>query len=950
MTLTGAASGNYTVSQPALTANITAKGLTVTGAVASNKVYDGALTATITGGSLVGVVGADVVALATATSGTFATATVANGKTVTSGMTITGAASGNYTVAQPVLTANITAKELTVTGAAASNKVYDGALTATITGGSLVGKVGADVVTLATATSGTFASADVANGIVVTPAMTLTGAASGNYILEQPSLSADITPKPLTVTGATAVNKTFDGELTAGISGGTLVGVLGPDDVNLATFTSGTFADKNVASNITVTSAMTLTGANADNYSIVQPTLSANILAKELTVTDAVVAAKIYDGNKDATITGATLSGIVPGYNVALETATAGIFASANIGAGIAVTPAMTITGGQAANYALTQPVLTGDITAKELTVSGAVADNKVYDGNTDAVISGAALVGVVENEDVQLDALVGAFADKNVADALVVDPGLTLKGADIANYILAQPIGLTANITAKELTVTGAVAQNKVYDGNTDAVVSDAVLVGVEGADDVELDALVGAFASKTVADAVAVAPALTLKGAGIANYTLTQPVGLAANITARELTVAGAVAQNKTYDGSTDAVIGDASLVGLVDGDDVQLDALVGVFADKNAADAVAVAPALTLKGADIANYTLAQPAGLTANITAKGLTVTGALAQNKVYDGSTDAVVSDAVLVGVVGEEDVTLDALTAAFADKNAGDAVAVVPAFTLKGAAVANYTLAQPAGLTANITAKELTVTGAVAQNKVYDGNAGAVIAEALLDGKVGDDDVALDALTGTFADVNAADAVAVAPALTLKGAAKANYTLAQPTGLSANITKAALTVTAQDATRREGIANEAFVVEYSGFVNSQDKSVLDTQPVAASVADASSAPGDYAITVSGGVDNNYSFTYVGATLTVTSTVGIAQNSIVKINVYPNPFVNELFIEAENLPANAVANLYDLNGRKLMNIKLDGQAISLAHLTSGVYLLQVEGKSFRVVKQ
>ncbi len=268
--------------------------------------------------------------------------------------------------------------------------------------------------------------------------------------------------------------------------------------------------------------------------------------------------------------------------------------------------------------------------------------------------------------------------------------------------------------------------------------------------------------------------------------------------------------------------------------------------------------------------------------------------------------------------------------------------------TITGGQAGNYLLAQPAGLTANITAKELTVAGAVAQNKVYNGNASAVIAEALLDGKVGDDDVALDALTGTFADVNAADAVA--PALTLKGAAKANYTLTQPMGLSANITKAALTVTAQDATRREGIANEAFVVEYSGFVNPEDKSVLHTQPVAASVSDASSAPGNYAITVSGGADNNYSFTYVGATLTVTSTVGIAQNSLVKINVYPNPFVNELFIEAENLPANAKANLYDLNGRKLMNIKLDGQAISLGHLTSGVYLLQVEGKSFRIVKQ
>jgi len=97
------------------------------------------------------------------------------------------------------------------------------------------------------------------------------------------------------------------------------------------------------------------------------------------------------------------------------------------------------------------------------------------------------------------------------------------------------------------------------------------------------------------------------------------------------------------------------------------------------------------------------------------------------------------------------------------------------------------------------------------------------------------------------------------------------------------------------------------------------------------------------------VDNNYSFTYVGATLTVTSTVGIAQNNM-KVKVYPNPFVSELFIDAENLPANAVANLYDLNGRKLMNIRLDGQSVNLSHLKSGVYILQVESKSLRIVKQ
>lgn len=611
-----------------------------------------------------------------------------------------------------------------------------------------------------------------------------------------------------------------------------------------------------------------------------------------------------------------------------------------------------TITASQAGNAsysAATSVPQTLTVAKKVLTVTGAVGDNKVYDGNANALVKSAALVGIVGEDDVQLDVLGGTFVDVNVAEGIGITPALTLKGTAVGNYTLTQPEGLIANITPKELTVTGAMGVNKVYDGNTDAVLKDAVLVGVVGEDDVQLDALVGSFESKSVANAVAVTSALTLKGNAIANYTLTQPTGLTANITAKELSLSNVVVQDKEYDGTTDAVIVDASFVGLVANDDVQIDETIGTFADKNVGTGIAVTPALTLKGLDVENYSFSQPVELTANIIAKELTVENAIALDKVYDGNADAVLVEASLMGVVGEEDVQFDALTASFDDANVGAGIDVTTTITLKGADLANYTLAQPIGLAAEITPKELTVTSAVGVNKVYDGNTTAAIDEAILVGKVGNDDVALDALAGTFADKNVGNGIAVTPALTLKGAAKANYTLAQPAELTADITKAALTVTAQDASRKEGIANAAFSIEYSGFVNSEDKSVLDTQPVASSVADASSAPGDYDITVSGGVDNNYNFTYVGATLTVTSTVGIPQSDL-KVKVYPNPFVSELYINSENLPANAVAKLYDMNGRNLMNFTLDGQAINLAHLRSGVYLLKIEGNSYRIVKQ
>ena len=238
------------------------------------------------------------------------------------------------------------------------------------------------------------------------------------------------------------------------------------------------------------------------------------------------------------------------------------------------------------------------------------MAEDKVYDANTDATITNAALVGVVNSDDVELDALVGSFAQSDVGTDIAVTAALTLKGALTNNYSLTQPIGLTADITAKALTVTNAMAEDKVYDANTDATITNAALVGVVNSDDVELDALVGSFAQSDVGTDIAVTAALTLKGALTNNYSLTQPIGLTADITAKALTVTNAMAEDKVYDANTDATITNAALVGVINSDDVELDALVGAFDTAAVGTDKPVTAALTLKGALTNNYSLTQP----------------------------------------------------------------------------------------------------------------------------------------------------------------------------------------------------------------------------------------------------------------------------------------------------------------------------------------------------
>src|SRR5262249_30767311 len=107
----------------------------------------------------------------------------------------------------------ITQAPLYVIGVAANNKVYNGATGATLNitnvglGGLVTGE--STLVTLNTTTSGTFAQADVANGVAVsTSGFSISGPGASNYALQPVTgLHANITPAPLIILGVTANDK-----------------------------------------------------------------------------------------------------------------------------------------------------------------------------------------------------------------------------------------------------------------------------------------------------------------------------------------------------------------------------------------------------------------------------------------------------------------------------------------------------------------------------------------------------------------------------------------------------------------------------------------------------------------------------------------------------------------------------------------------------------------------
>ena len=566
--------GNYSVTTNNGVLTVGPVELTVTGITAANKVYDGTTAAAVTGMPVAtGVIGGDVVSVNGTATGGFADKNVGTGKGVAvSGLALAGTDAGNYTLIPPTLTANITPAGLTITGLAANNKVYDASTAATLTGTPVpAGVIGTDAASLGGTPVGVFGDKTVGNNKPVTVSgLSLGGTDAGNYTLSVPSLSANITPAGLTISGLAASNKVYDGTTAAMLTGPpALSGVIGSDAVSVSGTAVGAFASKTVGTSKSIAvSGLALAATDAGNYTLTQPTLTANIMPKGLTVTGLTGNSKVYDGTTAATLTGTpALNGVVVGDSVSLSGTATGAFASKSVGTSKSIAVSgLALAGTDAGNYTLTQPALTADITPKGLTVIGLSAYSKVYDGTTAATLTGTpAVSGVIAGDVVSVSGTAaGVFNNKNAGTGKTVTvSGFSLTGADAGSYALGVTT-LTANITPASLTVTGITAANKVYDGTTTATLNTASAApnGVLPADAGNVTLLTtgatGSFADKSVgAGKLVTISGLTLSGSAAGNYALTQPT-TTADIIVGPFTVTNPTLVGQAFSVSVPTVLG--------------------------------------------------------------------------------------------------------------------------------------------------------------------------------------------------------------------------------------------------------------------------------------------------------------------------------------------------------------------------------------------------------
>lgn len=259
--------------------------------------------------------------------------------------------------------------------------------------------------------------------------------------------------------------------------------------------------------------------------------------------------------------------------------------------------------------------------------------------------------------------------------------------------------------------------------------------------------------------------------------NYTIVCTDG-ELTITKRPLNVSldsGSI--TKEYDGNT-GVISDTSSVLTSDalvGDDVVLTAESFVYSDKNAgADKEVTAINITMTGDDSTNYELKNTTATDrhAEITPRNLVVKEITAEDKVYNGTTTAVIEEKTVENILENEVDHIDVdVTGSFAQKDvsgtkgAEAAIEVNLSYTITSTddlkyPASNYQIDRVNSQSktfAKIFPKAVTVSGIAAVDKIYDGTKNAALdsSEAAVSEIVGEETLNVIA-AGSFVhkDVN----------------------------------------------------------------------------------------------------------------------------------------------------------------------------------------------------
>jgi hypothetical protein len=801
----GGLSGNYNdISTSGSSVTVTAKAATVNG-TATSTTYNG-LTQAQTAASSSGFITGDNITITGESSGKSA-------GTYTSALSVSGTDVGNYNVT--INNANLIIAKANLTVAmSAQTKTYDGTDIASLASGAItatgVTVNGVAETASVNQTAGTYNSKDVVGANTVTAALAssnftaASGVDLGNYNLPTTVTgTGSITAKRVSYSGLTVSNKTYDQTTSASLSGTAALGtvaagssvstdgkVIATDTVSLSGTAMGTYASKNVAAtNNTVTfSGLSLAGADASNYTLVQQTSlngTGTIVAKTLTPT-VTANDKTYDGSSTATVSTMGSTDVYSGDTVSFSNTGASFTdrhvakdGSGNVIGKTVTVGGLAIAGGDASNYVLasTSATTTAKITPKALTLA-AGNDSKTYDGTTNSkgTVSADALQGA--------DTITASqsFASKNVmgsnGSTLQVNSGYTINDGNSGNNYSVSTSTATGTISQAALTVTA----------NADAkFVTQADATGYNGVSysglvNGETSSVLGGTLNITRTNASTNVGAGTYAGTLVAsgltsgNYTISYANGDYTIVPANQLlirtnnvsTVYGTAPTYSTtaqyLDGSN--VIHTLSQSGTGNSFTFSDGAGGSVATVLKPYTGAAVATQSSTGNTVVGSYAIkdGNPVVTGSNFVGApvyvgNLTVTqkevnaSAAGVSKVYDGTTAMGNATLSLAGQFAGDQLGVSG-TGVFSQKNVGANLGYAfKNVTLTGADRANYYLSGGNNLSGNngaITPAPLTFVGTQAADKNFDGSNLATITAGTISGLVGSETLSVAKVDGQF--------------------------------------------------------------------------------------------------------------------------------------------------------------------------------------------------------
>ena len=605
---------------------------------------------------------------------------------------------------------------------------------------------------------------------------------------------------------------------------------------------------------------------------------------KELSITGLQATNRAYNGSTEVALTGGTLTDVVNGETVSVAMPTQGTADNANVGSNKSVTVAKPeLTGTDAGNYTLAD--ISGvkvNITPAEYTYTYAKTKDTATVGTALPTSSTVSATGVnSETVSGTLAWYTDAACTKTTSGNFTETGSKTLywkftPGSSATNYVTTFKTG---NVV---YTVTALPTQKVAFaeSGAKSVTYGDADFTNV-ATNSTQGGGTISYASSNSDVATVDNAGKVAIKGAGTTTITATAaevPAQYAKTEVSYTLTVnkktVGLTWNNATervYDGQPSNVT--ATATGLVSGDEGKVEITVTGGTEKDAGTYTATATTLT--GDKAGNYALPNAATHSYTITKKNVTVSSVTLEEKTYDGTKNANVLEVHFNGFIGAfgGSEPFYTATAQFDDANAGDTVSAKVRVCLKenSRPAKNYTLTNGENFqtTGKIKKAQTTLT-VTAKDAVYTGVA---YTEANLN-KTSNLDT--PPTYTYYTDDNGAKGTALKTAPVNAGTywvegsfeETTNYSAVTSKAVKFQITKAPLTIKANDKTITYGDAANNDGVTYTGLVNSEDGATVVSGLIYDYNYEQYGNVGNYTITPNGAVAANYDITYRPGKLTV----------------------------------------------------------------------------------